>query len=96
MKTWTDSHFALTATDTPLVTAHDDRVALHLPGYEHNSDGHGFTLTFFPAHLPQLRRLIKELEQIEADGDAACLDLDLDPDEDACLGPGNPEEYGDR
>jgi len=64
MRTWTDTVFALTETDDPMVTRHDDSVSLHLPGYR--ADGRGFSLRFLPAHLVQLRALCAALEQMAA------------------------------
>lgn len=62
MKTWTDTNFALTATDNPLVTTHKGAVSLHLPGYL--ADGRGFSLRVLPAHLPRLRELCAALETL--------------------------------
>jgi hypothetical protein len=63
MQTWTDTHFAMTATDDPVVSTHPDAVSLHLPGY--CGDGRGFSVRFLPAHLPRLRELCAALETLD-------------------------------
>jgi hypothetical protein len=60
MKTWTDLTIKLSATDHPAVCRHADNISFSLPGYM--TDGHGFSIHFVPAHLPQLQKLLDELE----------------------------------
>ena len=60
-QTWTETYYALTAEDIPLISQHDDSVSFHLPG---DRGGAGFCLQLTPAHLPAVRQLLEALEQV--------------------------------
>lgn len=64
---WTDITIELPKSVRPFVCPHStgDVVSLSVPGYEEGMNGMGFTLRLTPSHIPQIEKLLEELQNLK-------------------------------